>query len=98
MTFFNVLLVLDLQPFDDGRVVDEVEVSVEVVDVGDALDERHSTLKVGVVGHPNRFGVLENNLKFDAIYALHHSLKNTLASLGLSSQLGSEKSRVRIPL
>ena len=84
MTFFNVLLVLDLQPFDDGRVVDEVEVSVEVVDVGYALDERHSTLKVGVVGHPNRFGVLKISDSLILVFFLLLSLTQAVASLKAS--------------
>ena len=78
MAFFKDLLVFDLEPLDDGRMFDEVKVAVVVVDVDDALHKRHSTLKVGVVGHPKRFGILENNLKFNAIYALHDTLKNTL--------------------
>ena len=62
MVFLKVLLVLDLQPLDDGRMVDEVEVSIIVVDVDDALDERHSTLEIGVVGHSDGFQILDVNV------------------------------------
>ena len=58
MVLLQIFLFLDLESFDDGRMLEEVEVSVVLVQVEHALDEGHPPLKVFLVRHANRLCVL----------------------------------------